>query len=1027
MADVNIDLNVLIKDAVRSIQNFSKSAAKQLGSVVTKTNELAGGFEKFGNKVNQSFGFLTEFNSGLQLIGSSFEALSGAFDIFIRQTADFETALVGVQKTTNFSVAETEAFGSAIRDLALDIPVATGELLAIAQSAGQLGVTGSDNIQNFTETIARLGFAANVSGEEAATSLARILNVSGESVDQIDELASVVVRLGNNFAATEAEIINVTNEIARGTGTFGVSSAEAAALATALRSLGVRAELAGGVTIRAFNEINNAINEGGSRLELLSQITGTAADQLRTAFDQDSIGVFQDFVEGLATVEQSRVNEFLDAFGLKGTEAAKVLPPLVKNTELFADALTQARDEVSNTSALLTESQQAFDTTNGSLQLLSNSFDELALTIGTSIAPAVKVVIDALIVFVNAVDGVIEVLGALANSFLLEPIFSAFANIAETLIIDPIFNIIEGIQNLQAIVEPAFSTLANFFGASDTALADTAKQTGDELEMAGQKGSEGAAKINKELETTNQTLSQTGQRVTNALGAFKNAGAAEAAIKNLNKELARVQGEVQKITDASDPIGALERRATAQQDILQRSLDAQLISEQTYANQVRIIRENLANEIDAINAEAAEKERQRLEELAQAEQKRLEDLGRELDSVQQKNQSFQDSVDPVGAIGRQAQNDLEIIKRSVDEGLLTKQQAADQELLIAQRTSDELQKIADEENEAQRKRNQEFVDAEQKKYDKITNIAVQSLEALGQLFDGFDRARDIGRQTDLRENELAADISGLEEQLADIRPTLITDLQPLVDEIKAIDAALESGIAGAGEAKELQSERENLLREAKRIEEAALRQEKRIEDEIFRLQQEKKETRQTGDEQQRVAEFEAQQRLGETIFKGAVATVGGVLAGPAGAVAGAAVADILTSDTFRDSFAKAVETPNINPIKGGNPVDGLFASGGEVPSGFPNDSFRAGLTSGENVIDRSLSEQLRGFLSLVEGLPSGIRSESQSFDSGRMDSMEMRLADESQRDQNVSVTLQVGEQELANVLLNLNRQGFKTA
>lgn len=77
-----------------------------------------------------------------------------------------------------------------------------------------------------------------------------------------------------------------------------------------------------------------------------------------------------------------------------------------------------------------------------------------------------------------------------------------------------------------------------------------------------------------------------------------------------------------------------------------------------------------------------------------------------------------------------------------------------------------------------------------------------------------------------------------------------------------------------------------------------------------------------------------------------------------------------------------------------------FAEGGQVPGGAPFvDRVPAMLTPGEQVIDRSLSERLESFLSGGGG-------------GGQ---------------QNINITLQVGEKELADVLLSLNRRGFRTA
>jgi hypothetical protein len=78
----------------------------------------------------------------------------------------------------------------------------------------------------------------------------------------------------------------------------------------------------------------------------------------------------------------------------------------------------------------------------------------------------------------------------------------------------------------------------------------------------------------------------------------------------------------------------------------------------------------------------------------------------------------------------------------------------------------------------------------------------------------------------------------------------------------------------------------------------------------------------------------------------------------------------------------------------------LLAEGGVVPPGFPNDSFFAGLTSGEAVINPGLTERLDDFLNGQTG--------------GGGPSV-------------IQVTLVVGEKELARTLIDLERSGFRTS
>lgn len=76
-----------------------------------------------------------------------------------------------------------------------------------------------------------------------------------------------------------------------------------------------------------------------------------------------------------------------------------------------------------------------------------------------------------------------------------------------------------------------------------------------------------------------------------------------------------------------------------------------------------------------------------------------------------------------------------------------------------------------------------------------------------------------------------------------------------------------------------------------------------------------------------------------------------------------------------------------------------FANGGMVPAGYPNDSYPAKLSSGEAILPTDTVQKLESFLANGGGGAG----------------------------QNVTINLVVGEEQLAKVMLNLNRQGFRTS
>lgn len=117
-----------------------------------------------------------------------------------------------------------------------------------------------------------------------------------------------------------------------------------------------------------------------------------------------------------------------------------------------------------------------------------------------------------------------------------------------------------------------------------------------------------------------------------------------------------------------------------------------------------------------------------------------------------------------------------------------------------------------------------------------------------------------------------------------------------------------------------------------------------------------------------------------------------------------------------------IAAPVMLPIKAVDEVLSWFglAKGGTVPTGFSNDSFPAKLSSGEMVIPRNDVQRLQSFLDREESPAAS----APSIDDSKFE--RMIAAVERSGEKSLTLNLKVGERELANVLLALNRQGFRT-
>jgi len=322
-------------------------------------------------------------------VGSSI-AIGGTLVAF----AKYETQLIKVGKTADISGKELNDFGKDVVALSNKIPLSTNELLELAASAAQLGVKGKDNILKFTETVAKLGTATNITGEEGAQSIARLLNVTGEGIGTVDKFASIIVRLGNNVAATESEILSMASRVGKSTAQFEIGTTAVLGISAALKEVGIEAELGGSAIGRTFAEMQNAVFNGGAALETFASITGKSGAELKQLFQEDATGAFQIFIEALNKLPAEQVASSMETMGLKGVRLREVIGTLAKRSDILGRSLSLASDEAQRQTALDEEFGRAVVSLENSFKFMITEVTNLAASMGKDLAPAAKGLIE---------------------------------------------------------------------------------------------------------------------------------------------------------------------------------------------------------------------------------------------------------------------------------------------------------------------------------------------------------------------------------------------------------------------------------------------------------------------------------------------------------------------------------------------------------------------------------------------------------------------------------------------------------
>ena len=228
---------------VAELQNRYEQLAKSMrqayidDSAFTKFGKSA---QEIGNKISQAGQTVSGFGSALTR-GVTAPIVAGA-GIVLKAAIDYESAFAGVKKTVDETATVSyQKLSDGIRQMAKELPASAVEIANVAEVAGQLGIKTED-ILSFSRTMIDMGESTNLSAEEAATAIAKIANIMGLTSDEYSRFGAAVVDLGNNFATTEKDIVEMTNRLAAGGKLAGLSTADILGLATAMSSVGIEAE-----------------------------------------------------------------------------------------------------------------------------------------------------------------------------------------------------------------------------------------------------------------------------------------------------------------------------------------------------------------------------------------------------------------------------------------------------------------------------------------------------------------------------------------------------------------------------------------------------------------------------------------------------------------------------------------------------------------------------------------------------------------------------------------------------------------
>lgn len=338
----------------------------------------------FSGAMDDAISQLGSFKKAVGGVGVALGALAtGALFKATRAAAEFEEQMIEVEKVTNPATARR--MGDAIREMAGEMPIAHRELAKITAAAGRLGVTGEQNLREFTRVTAEMATATDLAAADAADSFARMSTLMNEPISNVRSIGDAINELSNTMAASSSEIVDAATRSSGVLTQLGLSSDQILGLNAAMNEVSSSSRIAG-TQLRRFGQ---EIQDPG-KVENLAAALDMSVKEFKAMRKNNPNQLIKTmarrFGEGGASADKLR--------SILSTTSRQTLAGLSQNLKSLNQAQKTANQQFREGGSLTAEYEAAASTFNAKVQVTKNRLHNVAIEIGQNLLPVLSKLLD---------------------------------------------------------------------------------------------------------------------------------------------------------------------------------------------------------------------------------------------------------------------------------------------------------------------------------------------------------------------------------------------------------------------------------------------------------------------------------------------------------------------------------------------------------------------------------------------------------------------------------------------------------
>ena len=345
-----------LRQAIESCKKQQELLNQEIKELdVSNADVLKGKYTELTENLNNVVSKQREYEDALQATTKGASANAKAVESNVTVTADFNTVLNTLHSTLSRVASKLGSLSNSLLDNAVSyessiasikkvvtdlsddtveslkqIAVASGSTFDSIAEYATLGATlgiAQNALADFTDAMVKLEAASDgsIAGEEGAKQVARLLNQFDIGAEYAENFGSAVTYVGDQFAATANEIVEVASRMGGLSAINKVTINDLVGLASEMKNLGIETESGASAITKTFLSINTKVATGAESLSDFASVAGKSAKEFTDAWNKAPMDAFLSFVNGLSSEVFNEISEAVDSGSISLSEYASAL------------------------------------------------------------------------------------------------------------------------------------------------------------------------------------------------------------------------------------------------------------------------------------------------------------------------------------------------------------------------------------------------------------------------------------------------------------------------------------------------------------------------------------------------------------------------------------------------------------------------------------------------------------------------------------------------------------------------------